>query len=204
MSQPHPLDAAAEADATAVEKADVALGLQLARFRHHPAVKAAAKAGDLSDQEPLYAVTGLTIAVGLALGDRRLTEAGGRMFAAVVLSAMMKSWVKGAVTRTRPHVLMDGGDYRSDLGGDEKKPRQSFPSGHAAGAAAAACALSRVYPKARRPSLGAAAIMGLIRVAKGAHYPLDVAAGAVVGLAAEAVVHLAARRLSRLFTLRSA
>jgi membrane-associated phospholipid phosphatase len=196
MSQPHPLDAAAEADATGVEKADLALGLQLARFRDHPAVKAAAKAGDLSDQEPLYAATGLTLALGLALRDRRLTEAGGRMLAAVVLSALMKRWVKGAVTRTRPHVVMDGGRYESDLGGDEEKRRQSFPSGHTAGAAAAARALSRVYPDAGLACVGAAAIVGLIRVAKGAHYPLDVAAGAVVGLAAEAVVDLAARPLS--------
>ena len=196
MAQPHPLDAAAEADASSVEKADLAAGLQLARFRDHPAVKAAAKAGDLSDQEPLYAATGLTLALGLALGDRRLTEAGARMFAAVVLSALIKSCVKGAVTRTRPHVVMDGGRYESDLGGDGEKPRQSFPSGHTAGATAVARALGRVYPGAASAALGFAALMGVIRVAKGAHYPLDVAGGAVAGLAAEAVVDLAARSVS--------
>ncbi len=185
-------------DATPVEKADVAAGVALGRFRDHPVVEGAAKAGEVSDQEPLYAITGFTFALGLLLQDRRLAEAGGRMLGAVVLSAALKSVVKRNVTRTRPNVLMDEGRYETGVGGDEKKPWQSFPSGHTAGATAAARALARIYPDAGWACFATAAAMGLIRVAKGAHYPLDVAAGAVVGLAAEALVDGTVRGARRL------
>lgn len=176
------------AAANPVEKADVAAGLALARFRDHPIVERLAQAGEVSDQEPLYAVTGFTFALGLILRDRRLAEAGGRMLGAVVLSAVLKSVVKRTVTRTRPNVLMDKGRYETSLGGDEKKPWQSFPSGHTAGATAAARALGRLYPETGWACVAAAAALGMIRIAKGAHYPLDVVAGAAVGLAAEAAV----------------
>ena len=185
-------------DATPVEKADVAAGLALGRFRDHPAIEAISKAGDVSDQEPLYAITGFTFTLGLLMRDRRLTEAGGRMLGAVILSAALKTLVKRNVTRTRPNVLMDEGRYETAVGGDEKKPWQSFPSGHPAGATAAARALARIYPDAGWACVAAAAAMGMIRVAKGAHYPLDVAAGALVGLAAEAVVDGGVRGARRL------
>lgn len=179
--------------ANPVEQGDAAVAFSLARFRDHPAVQRAAKVGEVSDQEPLYAITGITFAIGLLSGDRRLAEAGGRMLGAVVLSAVLKSLVKKTVTRTRPNAVMEGGRYRTALHGDERKQRQSFPSGHAAGATAAARALLRLYPQAGWVCMGAASIVGVIRVIQGAHYPLDVVGGAVVGLASEAAVDAGVR-----------
>jgi membrane-associated phospholipid phosphatase len=185
------------AQASAIEQADVAAGLKLARWRDHRLVRGLGKASDLGDQEPLYAMSAAVLAFGLFRRDRRIAEAGGRMLVSVMLADFAKSSIKRLVTRTRPHVLMDEGEYDAELGGHEDKPRQSFPSGHAAGAAAAARALSRLYPQAGAAAGLGVGALGLTRVAKGAHYPLDVLAGVLVGLAAEAAVDASARMLPR-------
>jgi membrane-associated phospholipid phosphatase len=188
---------AAAPDAGPVEKADVEAGVKLARWRDNRWVQAAAKAGDLGDQEPLYALSSAVLLFGLLRRDRRLAEAGARMLTAVAAADFAKSFVKRHVTRTRPHVLMDEGEYDMEAGGEDEKPRQSFPSGHAAGGVAVARALSRVYPQAGLAAGVGAAAMGATRVAKGAHYPLDVLAGGALGLACEAVLNAAAGGLRK-------
>jgi undecaprenyl-diphosphatase len=64
-----------------------------------------------------------------------------------------------------------------------RKPRgQSFPSGHAATAFAAAWTLGAVWP-ARRPALlGMATVVSLSRVYLGAHDPGEILAGTVLGV----------------------
>jgi membrane-associated phospholipid phosphatase len=59
----------------------------------------------------------------------------------------------------------------------------SFPSGHAAAAAAFATAVALETPIAGTLVTGLAAVVGLSRVYTGAHYPSDVAVGAAVGVA---------------------
>ena len=180
-------------DPQRIEEADVAAGLKLAERRHEPAVRAAAKMGELSDQEPLYAISAVVLVAGAVTGNKRLATAGARMLASAAAAAALKSLVKRSVTRTRPHVLMDEDRYETDVGGSPDKPEQSFPSGHAAGGMAVARALTRVYPRAGAVGLGAAAMAGLTRVLKGAHYPVDVMAGAAVGLVSEMLVNRLAR-----------
>jgi len=59
----------------------------------------------------------------------------------------------------------------------------SFPSGHAAGAAAGAYSLSRIW-RARAPLVWSLAVLvSVSRVYLGAHYPLDILVGLLVGLA---------------------
>ncbi|HTY71201.1 MAG TPA: phosphatase PAP2 family protein [Actinomycetes bacterium] len=80
----------------------------------------------------------------------------------------------------------------------------SFPSGHAASAAAFATAAGHVLPLLRGPLGAAAAAVCLSRVYTGVHYPSDVVAGALIGasvgrvtsmLVARAYASPSARRL---------
>src|SRR5205823_7007912 len=57
-----------------------------------------------------------------------------------------------------------------------------MPSGHSTTAFAAAFAIGAVWPRARIPMWTYAAIIAASRVVITAHYPSDVAAGAVVGV----------------------
>lgn len=171
----------------AVEEADVEIGRELASNRHHPAVKAAGFASKIGDQEPLYAISAALLLVGIVTRERRLVGSATTMLAAVAAADLAKSAVKRSVSRTRPHVLLDEQRYDTHVGGSDQKSEQSFPSGHMAGTVAAARALSRNFPAAGAAAGLAAIGMGVSRVAKGAHWPLDIVAGAIIGFAAEAL-----------------
>jgi undecaprenyl-diphosphatase len=175
-----------DASVSEVEKADIELGKKIAKHRHHPVAKAAGKAGKLGDQGPLYALSSGVLAVGVASRDRRLTDTGLSMLAAVAIADVAKRIAKSLVRRTRPKALLEEGDYDADTGGSDSKKEQSFPSGHTACTVAAARAFARKVPEGSAAAAVAATALGLSRVAKGEHWPLDVAAGAVIGLVAEA------------------
>jgi undecaprenyl-diphosphatase len=72
----------------------------------------------------------------------------------------------------------------------------SFPSGHAVVAFACAIVIAFAVPRLRWPLYALAAIIGFSRVYVGVHYPGDVAAGAVIGVALGLVVE-GSRRLLR-------
>jgi membrane-associated phospholipid phosphatase len=179
-----------DSPAADVEKADVKLGKKIASKRHHPVVKAAANADKFGDQGPLYALSSGVVIVGVASRDRLLTDCGLSMLAAIALADLGKRLAKRLVRRTRPHVLLDEGRYETDTGGSDEKPEQSFPSGHTACTVAAARALSRNFPETAAAAGAATVALAFSRVAKGAHWPLDIVAGAVIGLAAEALTAL--------------
>ena len=180
--------ATASPSLSAIEDADVAAATALAKDRQSPAVRAAAAAGELGDQPPLLVLSGGVLAYGLLARDRRVAAVGGRMLASVLVATALKTAAKHAVSRTRPHVVLDTGHYEVTPDGPDAGPWHSFPSGHTAGSVAAARALARIYPAASWAAYAAAAGVALVQLPRGAHYPLDVVAGAAVGAAAEALV----------------
>ncbi len=169
------------------ERAEVEqLGARLAGTRQAPATKVLGPIAQLGDQEPLYAAAAILVIAAAVRRDPRLGVAAVRVGAAVALSDAMKSAAKKLVKRSRPRALAEGRGYRREAGGSNEKAEQSFPSGHVAATLAAARALARVYPASRGPGLAVAFCLGVVRVIEGEHWPSDVAAGALIGLAAEA------------------
>jgi membrane-associated phospholipid phosphatase len=173
-----------------VEQTDIAVASQLAQHRHHPAVRAVTTLCRLAGKPPLLAVSVVVIASwGLLAGDHRLARRGGYLLASLALASAFKALIKRALSRTRPNVLLDRGVYRVELLGPDTRPWHAFPSGHTAAAMALARAVVRCWPGAGLPAYGGAAAIGLAQVPRGAHYPTDVLVGALVGLAAEAIMN---------------
>ena len=75
----------------------------------------------------------------------------------------------------------------------------SFPSGHAAVAFACATVLAGLVPRGRAAFFALAAAIAWSRVYVGVHYPLDVLAGAALGIA---LGYLVLRALPRLAAVR--
>jgi membrane-associated phospholipid phosphatase len=171
-----------------VERADVEATLAAAAWRDHPAIRAASLMCEVADQPPMIAGSAALLAAGLAAGRPAMAEAGLRILLSVALVTAAKAAVKAAVVRTRPNVVIEQGRYETGVWGPNDGPWNSFPSGHTGNAVAAARAAARVWPEATVPFALAAATAGGVQVPRGAHYPIDVAAGALLGLLAEAVV----------------
>jgi len=174
----------------ALERADVDAGARAARDRDQPHVKAAGALGKLGDQEPLYAISAALFFAGLVARRRDLTRAGLHIGLGVAFADLAKSALKASVARTRPKELIDRGHYEVSAGGSDAKREQSFPSGHMACTTAAALGLARVWPASLPLGLLASGGLGWSRVAKGVHWPLDVAVGALIGAAATAAARL--------------
>ncbi len=126
-----------------VERVDKKAARAAAKRKHHPIAKAVTAIGKVGDQPPLLAISAAVLAFGWWKQDRRAMRAGGRMLAAELVSIVLKDIGKRAITRTRPHVMIDDGHYEVRAGGPHDGPYNSFPSGHTAGAVAVSRALAR-------------------------------------------------------------
>ena len=73
------------------------------------------------------------------------------------------------------------------IGTSDAHEKNSFPSGHTAGAIAVAQAFARGYPEHGLAARGAAIAVSAIQVPRGTHYLGDVLVGALVGFAGEKV-----------------
>jgi membrane-associated phospholipid phosphatase len=111
----------------------------------------------------------------------------GFLFSAIALPGLAVTVIKRLVGRGRPLVggTLDPFLY-SPFGW--KVEYASFPSGHATDAFAAAMAIGAVWPRARPVMWTYAVIIAASRVVLTAHFPSDVLAGAVVGVACAALV----------------
>lgn len=184
--------------ASPLEQADAAVADVLVPFARQGFVRAIGAASDLSDQEPIYAAAGATVAVGLAMRDERTIRAGTRLLAAHLLATALRGIVKQMVDRTRPIVAAENGEYELTEGERFESDYNSFPSGHTAGAVAAARALGRHYPGSYHAWLALAAAAAATQVLRSKHYVTDVVAGAAIGLIAEEAVHRLLCRAERI------
>jgi membrane-associated phospholipid phosphatase len=168
-----------------VERADIAVSRKAADVKDTWPVRAMGAFGKLGDQPPLIAFClGVTLA-GLIRRDRAIVGGGARMLAAHLLATGGKSVVKRSVDRTRPHLLVEEGQYELKPGERNEGPYNSFPSGHTAGAVAVARAMVRDFPETALPAYAAAAAITAVQVPRCNHFVSDTAAGAAIGWAAE-------------------
>ncbi|MDT0386779.1 MULTISPECIES: phosphatase PAP2 family protein [Streptomyces] len=130
------------------------------------------------------------IAAALALAGKRPRRAAlAGVGAIAVASASANLLGKRLVRRARP----DREAARVTVDRHVPMPTSaSFPSGHTASAVAFATAVGVVLPPAAVPLGALAGAVGYSRIHTGVHYPGDVAAGAVLGIASAAAALAAA------------
>ncbi|WP_170005633.1 phosphatase PAP2 family protein [Pseudopontixanthobacter vadosimaris] len=165
-------------------------------YRHTAPVKVLSWFSELGDQPQMRMVAGGVLAFGLWRGEPRLVRAGIRMFVAHETATWAKSLVKHRVIRLRPRSAESDGDQEPRTGHDMSKEKSSFPSGHSAGAIAAARAFSAEFPEYRPLALAAATLVAAAQIPRCAHYPTDVAAGLAIGTFAEMTTAAAWRLLA--------
>jgi undecaprenyl-diphosphatase len=137
-----------------------------------------------------YSRLSLTAATVLALaGGPRGRRAAGRGLASVAVTAtVVNVALKPLTRRRRPTTALARPLVRM--------PRsRSFPSGHTAAAFAFATGAARALPPAALPLHALAALVGYSRVYTGVHYPVDVASGALCGMALAELTNAYADRL---------
>jgi undecaprenyl-diphosphatase len=96
----------------------------------------------------------------------------------VVADAISTHVFKQAFLRTRPCIALEG---VRQLAGCVNSP--SLPSNHAVNAAALAALVALHMPRLWLPAVALALLVSYSRIYVGTHYPLDVLAGALLGIA---------------------
>jgi undecaprenyl-diphosphatase len=156
---------------TALGALDQAL-LRLLRTRGHAApAEAAMKALGLSGE---YGAIWIALGASGAALDRPRRPRWLAAAPVAPVAIVLNFAVKRTVGRERPVITEHPALARAPN-------KLSFPSAHATSSLAAAVALARVEPRAKRPLLLLAAAICLGRPYLGMHYPSDVAAGAALG-----------------------
>jgi len=130
------------------------------------------------------------IAIPVAIGLRawwRGDTAGGRRGLmgglAVALAGIVDQLLKNLLCRARPNAAGAGAFLAMFPCFPAPYALASFPSGHTTTAFALATVLSLWYPRGRWVWGGGAVLVGWSRLILGSHFPSDVLAGAVLGVA---------------------
>lgn len=116
-------------------------------YRDSPPVRGLDLFSKLGDQPELRLIASALIVAGTFVANDRLVRAGARMILAHEAATFAKDSIKTNIDRTRPRSADDRHEKKPKKGGHTGKEKTSFPSGHSAGAIAAARAFSREYPE---------------------------------------------------------
>lgn len=138
-----------------------------------------------------FGLVWLGIALGISCFSRSRpwlwVSVGAAILVAEGVSLALKSWIG----RDRPPLSNPDPEPLIDL-----PATHSFPSGHATVSFACATVLALAVPRLRVPLYSLAALIAFSRVYVGVHYPLDVLAGALLGVLLGVGVARALRRLA--------
>ena len=154
---------------------DEALLLAFRRI-HRPGLTRVARALTAIGDGRCWTAAGLVL---LASGNAAGVHLGLRLAAATLLATALSQPLKRGLARARPDSSIAGFEALA-----ANPDRFSFPSGHSAAAVAVAVAFAGEPLGAGPASLLLAAGIALSRVYLGAHYPLDVGAGVILGVLA--------------------
>ncbi|MHB2019457.1 MAG: phosphatase PAP2 family protein [Candidatus Xenobia bacterium] len=121
-------------------------------------------------------------------GDERQREAGAVAIRAVLDAGVNVQILKTLFGRENPDFGTGTGQF---IGPTLKAGHDTFPSGHTATAFAMATALANYYPEQKVPLYLGASAVGISTVYRHFHWPSDVFAGALLGIASgkQAVRH---------------
>ncbi|OWK33066.1 phosphatase PAP2 family protein [Sphingomonas mucosissima] len=188
-------------------KAEHELVGSVAASRERKPVAFLGAASEIADQPPLVALSLATIAAGALLRRRDIARTGARMLVAHALATGGKTILKRSIDRSRPAQALEDGEAKVGAGrGADDTGFNSFPSGHTAGAVSVAEAVAHTAPEFALAARSSAAAVAAVQLPRGAHYPTDVAIGAIIGWTAERLagflVDAAERALDRLVEQR--
>ena len=119
----------------------------------------------------------LVLAVAIAGFSWRRPWLAARVGATILVAESVSGLAKDWVSRDRPPLVDPEPAPLIEL-----PHTSSFPSGHATVAFACATVIALAVPRLRWPVFVLAALIAFSRVYVGVHYPLDVLAGALLGV----------------------
>ncbi len=127
----------------------------------------------------LVGISAVLLAIGLATGRPAFREAGLYSLASHALAGLVAQTLKRLVGRPRPR-LTHGDPFQ--FAPALESGLDSFPSGHATASFAVAAVLARSFPTLAWLFYGLAGFVAVSRVARGSHFPTDVAVGSLLGV----------------------
>ncbi|MEP7277803.1 MAG: phosphatase PAP2 family protein [Bacteroidota bacterium] len=135
-----------------------------------------------------------TLAYGYIAKDKAITHNGYELLMTIGINMGVTQALKITVNRTRPSTRYPNEVFVRSVSRDK-----SFPSGHTSDVFAIATTLTLQYHKwyVTVPAYAWAGCVGYSRLYLGKHYPSDVLAGALTGVASSYVSHLITKKRFR-------